>query len=265
MVTNAQNSLQCDKVLSLVSIGRHPQSGRLRRGDLDAKAVEMGLNLCAEEFSIVHAGNPENPVLRHYAGMGVKQMVVLKQHQDDDALPVFVDYIAKHGPQIVLTGQRSESGESSGMLPYLLAEKLAWPMVSGVAEIVSIHDGEAQLLLALPRGQRRAVTVKLPFIASVSSAAKEARQSAFAVGLRASIEVHDVANCVDQATSQWQVAPAKPRAKRMKVVKAKNAAERMKAATAKAQSSGGKVLLKESLDEKAQAIFDLLIEEKVIR
>jgi electron transfer flavoprotein beta subunit len=70
---------------------------------------------------------------------------------------------------------------------------------------------------------------------------------------------------VDEAASQWQISVAKPRPKRIKVVKAKTAADRMKAATAKPVGGGGKVLRNESSTEKAQAIFDLLIEEKVIR
>jgi len=80
---------------------------------------------------------------------------------------------------LFLTGVRAENGESSGMLPYLLAEQLGWPLVPRVADILSINEGEAEVLLALPRGQRRALTVKLPFIASVDNAAQEARQTAF--------------------------------------------------------------------------------------
>jgi electron transfer flavoprotein beta subunit len=51
----------------------------------------------------------------------------------------------------------------------------------------------------------------------------------------------------------------------MKVIKAKTAADRFKAATAKPVGGGGKVMKDETPAEKAQAIFDLLLEEKVIR
>ena len=69
----------------------------------------------------------------------------------------------------------------------------------------------------------------------------------------------------DNVRVNWNEALAKARPKRLKVVKAKTAADRFKAATAKPQGGSGKVMKNESAQEKAQAIFDLLIEEKVIR
>ncbi len=66
-------------------------------------------------------------------------------------------------------------------------------------------------------------------------------------------------------SGQWQQSPARPRPKRLKIVKAKTAADRFKAATVKAKQEGGIVLQQETASEKAQAILDLLIEEKVLR
>ena len=63
----------------------------------------------------------------------------------------------------------------------------------------------------------------------------------------------------------WEEAPARKRPKRLKVVKAKTAAERFKAATAKPQGEGGKVMKNESAAEQAQAIFEMLKEEGVLR
>lgn len=252
-------------VVSLVSVGRHPQSGRARRAEQDGRAVELGLKLAGKTLTVVHAGNAQDPVLRQYAGMGLPSLTVLAQESDSDVLSVLVSFLQGNHADVVLTGVRAESGESSGMLPYLLAEQLGWPLVPRVAEILSIKDGEAEVLLALPRGQRRAVIVKLPFVASVDNAAQEARQTAFGPGLRAEFNVLNVGNVLDEAASQWQISAAKPRPKRLKVVKAKTAADRMKAATAKPVGGGGKVMKDETTAEKAQAIFDLLLEEKVVR
>ncbi|REG81588.1 electron transfer flavoprotein subunit beta [Marinomonas pollencensis] len=252
-------------IVSLVSVGRHPQSGRSRRAEQDGRAVEMGLKLAGQQLSVVHVGNPDEPVLRQYAGMGLSSLTVLKQADRFDAVPVLQRYLEQKNIDIVLTGVRSESGESSGMVPYLLAHALGWPVVARVADIVCVEKGEAQVLLALPRGQRRAVRVALPFIASLDLAAPPARQSAFGVGLRAKIETIESIGEVDQIRVDWQEAEAKPRAKRLKTVKAKTAAERFKAATAKPQGDAGKVLINETTQQKAQAIFDLLLEEKVIR
>lgn len=252
-------------VVSLVSVGRHPQSGRARRADQDGRAVELGLKLVAKALSVVHVGDPDDPVLRQYAGMGLPSMTILKQDRSIDAVPILSQFLQQEKVDIVLTGVRAESGESSGMVPYLLAHALGWPVVARVADIVSVKDGEAQVLLALPRGQRRAVSVKLPFIASVDHAAETARQSAFALGLRASIESVESVGEVDQIRVDWQESVAKSRPKRLKTVKAKTAAERFKAATAKPEGGTGKVMKNETPKEKARAIFDLLLEEKVIR
>ncbi|TDO99815.1 electron transfer flavoprotein subunit beta [Marinomonas balearica] len=260
-------------VISLVSIGRHPQSGRARRSEQDGRALELGLKLSGSHLQVAHAGaydstfsgSAEETVLRQYAGMGLKQMTVLKQSSDADVIPSLSHYLESQSAQVVLLGVRAESGESSGMVPYLLAESLGWPIVSRVADIVSIENGEAEVLLALPRGQRRSVTVTLPFIATVDNAAPEPRQTAYGPGQRAQFNAVDTPEVLDELRINWVEAPAKPRPKRLKVIKAKTAAERFKAATAKAQGGSGKVMKNESAQEKAQAIFDLLIEEKVIR
>ncbi|RDL43053.1 electron transfer flavoprotein subunit beta [Marinomonas piezotolerans] len=253
------------KIISLISVGRHPQSGRARRSDQDGRAVELGLKLSGSQLEVVHAGDSEEPVLRQYAGMGLAEITILEQDQSMDAVASLSTYLASRDADIVLTGVRSESGESSGMVPYILAEALGWPLVARVADIVEIKDGTAEVLLALPRGQRRAATVKLPFIATIDSAAQEARQSAYGPGLRANMVAQSGANELDELRANWSEAPAKPRPKRLKMVKAKTAADRFKAATAKPAGGSGKVMKNESTEEKAQAIFDLLIEEKVIR
>jgi len=256
------------KVLALVSIGRHPQSGRERRAEQDGRAVEMGL--CLQErqlmhLSVAHAGNADSSVLRQYAGMGLSKLLVLAQQANEDVLSSLMDYVKAQQASMVLMGVRSEMGQSSGMLPYLLAEQLGWPLLPRVAEIQSIDDGVAQVLLALPRGQRRLVSVALPFVATLDNAARAPRQTAFGPGQRADIEVINTASIEDKVAAQWQFSPAKPRAKRMKLVKAKTSADRFKAATAKPVGGGGKVLKNETVEEKAQAIFDFLLEEKVIR
>jgi electron transfer flavoprotein alpha/beta subunit len=61
--------------------------------------------------------------LRAYLGMGLEQLHVLEQPAGADALPVLVDYLRDAGAQLVLTGSQAETGEGSGMLPFLLAEK----------------------------------------------------------------------------------------------------------------------------------------------
>lgn len=254
------------RVTALVSIGKHPGSGRERRAGQDARAVELALTLAPQGLEVLHAGDPGAEALRSYAGMGLNTLRVLEQGECADVVPALCRYLSQEKPDIILTGVRAESGESSGMVPYLLGETLGMPVVTGIADIVSIDGGEAQLLQALPRGQRRALSVPLPFIASVDLAAPAPRQSAFGPASRAQL-VSTAAGvaCQDEAKAQWSEAPARKRPKRLQVVKAKTAADRFKAATAKSQGDGGRILRDKPAPEMAQAIFDLLLEEGVVR
>lgn len=253
------------KIVSLVSVGAHPTSGRPRRADQDARAVELGLRLAGPQLRVVHAGDPGEDALRSYLGMGLTELVVLEQGPRDDALPALGDFIQHSGAQLVLTGSQAETGEGSGMLPYLLAERLGWPLVVGLAEVEKVDNGVAQVLQALPRGQRRRLKVRLPFLASVDNAAPAARQSAYGPARRGQLSAEDVDVVEDELFADSQLQPARPRPKRLKVIKAKTGAERMKAATAKASGGGGQVLKDLSPEAGAEAIFKLLQEEGVLR
>jgi hypothetical protein len=43
-------------VFSLVSIGAHPTSGRPRRAEQDARAVELGLQLAGDKLQVLARG-----------------------------------------------------------------------------------------------------------------------------------------------------------------------------------------------------------------
>ena len=253
------------QVISLVSIGAHPTSGRARRAEQDARAVELGLQLVGDNLRVLHAGDAQEPALRAYLGMGLERLHILEQPVGADALPALTDYIRSSPAQVVLTGSQAETGEGSGMLPFLLAERLGWPLVTGLAEVESLHDGVALVLQALPRGQRRRLKVSLPFLAAVDNAAPKPRQSAYGPAQRGVLGVDSVEVVDDELLTAEALQPAKPRPKRLKVIKAKSGADRMKAATAKASGGGGQVLKGVSPEEGAAAILKLLVEEGVVR
>jgi len=253
------------KVISLVSIGAHPSSGRARRAEQDARAVELGLQLAGDNLQVVHAGDPQEEALRAYLGMGLDHLDVLEQPAGADVLGVLGDYLRDAGAQLVLTGSQAETGEGSGMLPFLLAEKLGWPLIVGLAEVESIDNGTAQVLQALPRGQRRRLKVRLPLLATVDNAAPKPRQSAFGPARRGVLAARNVAIVEDELLAEAELQPARPRPKRLKVIKAKSGADRMKAATAKSAGGSGQVLKGIGAEEGAQAILKLLIEEGVVR
>ncbi len=256
---------QAMKIAALVSVGQHPLSRRERRADQDARAVELALSLSPELPSLIHVGSARNESLRAYLGMGLNNLKVLNADQDVDAVPALASYLGEQALDIVLTGVRAECGEGSGLLPYAVADQLGWPIVPRIVSVVSIAGGYAEVWQALPRGQRRALRVPLPFVASVDPAAEPARQSAFGPAQRGSIDSRPCAAEPDQARANWQQHPAKPRPKRLAVAKGGTAAERMKAATAKPQGQGGQVITEGTDREKAEAILARLVAEGVVR
>ncbi|MDO6566516.1 electron transfer flavoprotein subunit beta [Alteromonas sp. 1_MG-2023] len=257
-------------VTVLVSVGEHPLSKRPRRAEQDARAIEIGLNLPGTQLHVMHAGAADNvqtnTVLKDYLGMGLPEIQVLNIPQEADNLTALTSNFTDSNPDIILTGIRAENGESSGMLPYVLSEQLGMALVPSITEILSVDKkaGFAELLQALPRGQRRKVRVKLPFVATVDMAAKAPRQSAFGAAMRGKITVVDAiaTATTNNANTEWKITPAQPRPKRLKVVKAKTAADRFKAATAKAQGGAGKVIYNNQ--EAADAILKMLTDEKVL-
>lgn len=253
-------------IISLVSIGEHPTSRRPRRAEQDARAIELGLKLVGDNLQTLHAGHvtddpKQQAALRSYLGMGLSEIKLLEMPTQADAALVIAEHLKQQNPDVILTGVRAENGESSGMLPYLLAEQLGMAMVSSIADILSIDKAnkQAEVLQALPRGQRRKLKVNLPVVASVDMAAALPRQSAFGPAMRGQLEAIPGGNFTDQETGLWLTTNAKKRPKRLKIVKAKTAADRFKAATAKASGGGGKIV--HGVEESAQAILDLLIEE----
>jgi len=254
---------------ALVSVGRHPITGRARRAEYDARAVELALSSTdAAQVSLIHAGEDASEslgALRSYIGMGLASLDLLRQPPGADVVPALEARLRELAPQVVLCGARSETGEASGMLPFLLAERLGWPVVSGLAAIESIDADSMTVLQALPRGQRRRLKVRLPAIATVDAAAKSARQSALGPARRGAIRLIEEAVVEDTAAATWSVAPARKRPKRLKIIKAASARDRFKAAAAKAEGGGGQVISGVPADAAAQVVLKLLREEGVLR
>jgi electron transfer flavoprotein beta subunit len=250
------------KVAVLVSVGRHPASGRARRAPLDARALELALRLPPDtQIYAIHAGDPSQAALRDYLGMGPERLTVLAVESGDILVPL-IAHLAALAPDLILAGSRAEGGEDSGMLPYLVAQGLGCGIVSDVAAL-DITDGRALLTQALPRGRRRLIETRLPVVAAVNAAAPEPRQSAYARARRGIIDSIAVEAPADAFIEACEIRPWRPRPKRMRMPAGASALDRLKAMT-ETRSGEGALLVRPSAEDAARAIYDYLAEKRFI-
>lgn len=250
------------KAAVLVSVGRHPASGRARRAPLDAQALETALRVPNAEIHAIHAGDPSQTALRDYLGMGLTRLSVLAMPPGCDPVPGLIAHLAGLAPDIILAGSRAEGGEDSGMLPYLVAQGLGIGIVSDVAALDVTGDW-ASLIQALPRGRRRLIETRLPVIATINAAAPEPRQSAYARARRGVIESIAVEAPADAFIEACEIRPWRPRPKRMRMLSGASALDRLKAMT-ETKSGEGALLVRPSAEDAARAIYDYLAEKRFI-
>lgn len=250
------------EVVVLLSIGRHPASLRSRAAAADAHALELALRLGDDAaIGALHAGDPAEPALRDYLGMGLESLTVLRQPAGSDVLPALASHLAARRPQLILAGASAEIGEGSGMLPYLLAEALGATLLPNIAEI-AVSDAGIAALQALPRGRRRSLRAPLPSLATVSLAAPAPRPWAFARARRGRIEVIDVPPGPPLAGDSREL-PARPKPRRLKLATTGSAADRLRAAT-EIQAGRGRLLVDPAPEQAAAAIYDYLLEEGIL-
>lgn len=248
----------------LLSVGSHPASGRARRALLDAQALELALRLTESgqtaRIHALHAGNPDEPALRDYLGMGLDRLEVLETAPGADPVPALIARLRELSPAIILAGSIAEGGEDSGMVPYLIAQALNRTLVPDIVGI-DVSATEAALTQALPRGQRRLVTATPPLVATLHSSAHAARQSAFARSRRGTIDARPAATVhPDEFLAECTVRPWRARPKLMRVQRGGSALDRMKAAT-ETKAGQGRLMVQPTPDEAAAAIYDCLIQQ----
>lgn len=198
------------RVAVLVSAGRHPASGRPRRAECDARAVELALRIApADRIDLLHAGS-DDPVLRDYLGMGTGRLVVLAPPPDSDPVPVLAGWLKRRGIDLVLAGTHGEGAPGTGMLPYRLAHSLGMPIVANAASL-RLEGNRAEVMRAQPEGLQL-LAMTFPAMITVGAAGPAPRQSAFGRARRGIVDVHavppeDVAPC----TIEGELRPARPR------------------------------------------------------
>ena len=250
------------RIAVLLSVGQHPLSGRSRRAPEDARALEMALGLKPAEIEAIHAGDPADRALRDYLGMGLRSITVLETSAKSDPAFALAERLRIRVPDLLLTGLRAESSEGSGFIPYLIAERLKFPIVHNICSL-AVDQGSAKLVQALPNGQRRAVRCPLPLVATVGAAAPNPRQSAFARAKSGRLKVLHISDLRDDASDAWTEIPARPRPKRMPDLSHLSGPQRLEAMT-RLQSRAGRILTGLPPDQAAAAIYDYLESEHLI-
>lgn len=251
----------------LVSIGRHPVSGRERRAPADARALELGLRLAATggaKLEVVHAGDPESRALREYLGMGVDALRVLGLQDDADPVPALAGWLHAARPGLVLMGAQTEAGWSSGSLPYALAAAIDGYALVPRAVSLTLAESAVEIHQALPQGQRRALRAALPAIVTVDEAAPPARQSAYARARRGRIVVEAPARPGLAPPDYGVVRPARARPARLEGASGKSAVERLRALTS-GPTREARIVHPGSPEEAARHIHALLTERRLVR
>ncbi|SNB68595.1 electron transfer flavoprotein beta subunit [Arboricoccus pini] len=254
-------------IVVLLSLGRHPATGRPRRNPDDARALATALALAATRSGsrvlAVHAGDPRAPVLRDYLGQGLDELTVLDMPSGSDPLPSLREHLVALSPDLLLTGQRAENGEASGLLPYLLAEALGMTLVPGVVGL-DLQGDQGRFTQALPRGRRRQIEARLPLAATIPAGTAGLPLPSFAAARRgrivslpalASPDPHLVA--IER--QPWRQLP-RPQPRRLKG----SAIDRLKSMTGGGEAKG-RLLVDPDPETAAAQILDRLGEIGLIR
>lgn len=249
------------EVVVLVSVGVHPLSGRPRRADLDARAVELALRLTSRRSDVtlhaVHAGRADEASLGQYLGMGLDRLTVLDISADADPLPPLVAFVRPLKPAITLAGMRSEGGEGSGFLPYALAHTLGLTLAPAIVDLAQ-EGSLVRLTQALSGGRRRCLSAPLPVLVTIDRSAPEPRQSAYGRTRRGHIDVLNAGAIPDPWRHEWRASPARKRPRRLACPVSGSAAERLQA-TMDVKVGSGSVLCHPNARQAALAIWDFLL------
>lgn len=252
------------KIAVLVSPAVHPVSGRPLRSTADAAALELGLSLApAERLTVLCAGMVGKDSLRDYLGLGAASIDVLTAAEDADVVPALAARL--RGYDIVLCGARAEGGAASGLLPYLLAERLQMPLIGDVLE-AELQGRTLTVRQFLPKGLRRRLQAETPVVLAVHPRAPQTRQFAYARARAGSIQYAASGNQPAAVKApDWRIEPMTRRPQPLKAKVAQSGHSRMLGAIGgDTGARGGQVVKQGSVEQKAQALLAYLREHRLV-
>jgi len=242
------------KALVLLSTGHSPTTGNPAPPTAELCAIRLASDLGAETTGL-HAG-PHADAVRPALGHGLSTIRHLMVPAQADVLPVLADEISRIGPDLVLAGNRATGGGDTGLLPYLLARALGWPILSDAVRLSPAGDGELVVEQALPKGLRRRLHQRFPLLVTVHPTAPAALPYAFGPARRGHIDTVAATPGFTKTDVDGEMRPHRPRARIMRgAVSGGSAADRLKAATASAAGGGGDLMVEPDPETAARAIL----------
>ena len=139
-------------VTVLVSTSSHPLSGRPCTSRNDTLALEIARQLAGDSPRTLHVGDPRDAALPDYLAFGARSVEVLPGAPGTDIVAALAEHV--RSANLILCGTRAQSGEASGMLPYLLGAALKRPILADVLEIELVGDS-VRATQFLPKGRDR--------------------------------------------------------------------------------------------------------------
>lgn len=196
--SRGESSAIANAITVLVSTAVHPLSGRPCTSRNDTLALETARQLSGGALRTLHVGDPQDAALPDYLAFGASSIEVLPLASGDDTIAALTQQV--RGAQLVLCGTRAQSGEASGMLPYVLAAALKRPILANVLEVQLIGDS-VKATQFLPKGRRRTVTVSLPAVIAMHPLATAVPRYAYARRVAGRIETLASLTPVTSATA----------------------------------------------------------------
>ncbi len=196
-------------------VGRHPVSLRPRLPELEARALGL-LRNPGVTVTALHAGPAAaaETSLRACLGMGAGRLVLLDIAPQHDPLPNLAAWLRAQTSDVILAGERAETGEGSGMAPFWLAEQLGYALVTRAVGLERVGS-RVRVLQTLPGGRRRVLETELPTVVVVDRTAPPAPLCAIGPAMRGVVQQEPGAVSDIDLFSGWAARPSRKRPRRL--------------------------------------------------
>ncbi len=201
-------------------------------------------------MTAVHAG-PAAAALRDSLGAGADRLVVLGVPGDADPLPALAAWLRRTRPLLVVAGECAETGEGSGMVPFMLSEQMNHSLLTNVVGL-QLSDVAVHATQAMAGGRRRVLRAPTPAVVTVGRTAPAGRLPAIARALRGEVRREMDQPAPPDAHAHWPSVPARVRPRPLAAPAIGMVGE------------GGLRLNRPDPDAAADAILDFLEREGVI-